>query len=411
MTNHNREEFESVDIRELAFGGDGVATRTNGKVVFVPLTTVGDRVSISIVEDKKDFSRGKVQALTKAGAARVVPPCDAFSSQKCGGCSWLHVSPEGQRDALMAQVKRTLQKVSHEQTEISWATEPSPKRLQWRRRAKVHWFKNPKTGRVRLGFYAPNTKHVSNIDACPQLSEGLGKVLSFLQKESSAFLGECGHVQMLEGDNGHVLLSIEGEVKHDLVERWQDNSMLKGVFHKDKAWGESTILVDGLRVNAEAFVQASKHGNQALQKTLRDVLSELSPKSVLELYAGAGNLTGCMENVVEIDAVEKYSSFSLKDSRVSFYKKDVKKFLSSIKSKNKYDCVVMDPPRKGAKDVMEPLMGLSFDDLIYVSCNPATFARDAKACVQKGMQLSKVVLIEMAPQTAHIEMVGVFKRA
>ena len=178
--------------------------------------------------------------------------------------------------------------------------------------------------------------------------------------------------------------------------------------HKNHSWGDSQIKVDGLCVGADSFVQASGHGNAALQETLKGMLAFLKPKNVLELYAGSGNLTSCMEGVSQIDAVEKFSTFSLKDPRVSFYKKDVRKFLASIKSKDKYDCVVLDPPRKGAKEAMDHLSKMRFDGLIYVSCNPSTFARDAKSLVMNGLKLSKVVLIEMAPQTAHVELVGLF---
>ncbi|CAN5844837.1 TRAM domain-containing protein [soil metagenome] len=374
-------EIRTLTMTSLAAGGDGVA-RDEGRVTFVPRTAPGDVVRVRLVQQTKSFARGQIVEIVTPSSSRVAPPCPAFE-RGCGGCAWMHVARSEQLAAKQAVVAAALRKLVG--LTLHPIADPAPP-LGWRRRARFH----AQSGRI--GLYRENSHDVLAIDACPQLETVLDEKLQTFA--SGAPLPD-GEVVMLRGHRGDVVVGVGA--------RRADDPVIE--------------IEPGLWGTAWDFAQASEAGNAKLIELARAALgASMGGANVLELYAGAGNLSrGFIADgwrVLASDVVAPQRAPDVDAQRLEYRTGAADKIVARVLAeKRSFDAVVLDPPRAGAAEAVGGIIALAPRVIVYVSCDPATLARDAGTLVAAGYRATDAWPVDLMPQTSHVEVVLRLERA
>jgi len=377
----------TVTIETVAFGGDGIG-RPENLVVFVPFTAQGDVAEVEIREAKKRFLRGRLRRLITPSADRVDPPCPYF--RRCGGCHYQHIGYAKQVEMKMRQVAEAFERIGKFPSPPVEPVLPSPAPYGYRGKAEFH-VERSRDGTARIGFMDAGGRRLVDIERCAIMEESINEQLAFLRKPVHA---------PLRADR-YVVWSHTGRSEEKHVVR-----IVKG----------KEILVP-----LEGFFQA----NTALTDGLVDTVLELAgvgpAETVLDLYCGSGLFAlflapSCARLIgIEIDG-EAVECARLNMERQGirnalFHHGDVGDVLEKEfgGTNAAVDAVVLDPPRAGCeREALERLVGLGPAKVVYVSCDPATLARDARLLVDGGFDLVTVRPVDMFPQTRHIECVALF---
>ena len=434
-----------LDIVELAQGGEGLGF-LEGRAVFVPYTAPGDRVSADVPAGAGP-AHAELHGVLRPGDARVQAPCPHFGPglhAGCGGCEWLHVAYRAQLAAKHRSFLETLRRIGRlaPGTYQDRGILPSPLPLRYRARAKFHFDR----ASGRLVFFRRRSHERVELREChllePELDalrEAAGPALararlsprevtlewSRLAGRGAAFLRLAGSsssardraealLAALPAVQG-VLLGVEGAP----VEAVGDPVLL----HARRPDAPSSAVQ---RSRPDVFQQANRRGNALLVDA---ALALLRPEGedVLELFCGAGNFTGPLAaRARSVHAVEaqgpalELARADLEDAAgpsrrsVRFFAGDalaVARGLAREKGASPpYGAALLDPPREGARGIGQVLRDLDVPRAVYVSCDPATLARDVKACRDAGYALEAVEAVDMFPQTHHVEGVALLVR-
>lgn len=363
----NSETIELV-IDSLSYhGGRGVG-RYDGVVVFVGGTVPLDRIKARITHKKSKFWEADLVEVLEPSPHRRAPPCPV--ADRCGGCSWQQVNYDcqiQQKEKILRDSLRGLVKYG------TWETLPflrAPDEFHYRNRIQVHFSGS------RLGFYAKRTRDLVAIEKCWIADSRLNAKL--------------GNLQAPDGSKVEVALNQDGEV----------------------------LVMPGERdPEAALFAQVNEAQNHVLKKTILDFI-EINPKWGMDLYAGSGNLTFPLVQrfadvpfiAIELShkAVERGRHSSSHWANLSWLAKDVALGLADLKPRTGEGLIVVDPPRTGlSQESCDQILRHSPKQIIYVSCNPTTFARDAERFLRTGAyRLAKVQGLDMFPQTEHVELLA-----
>ncbi len=366
-------------IDRLAYGGEGVG-RVDGKVIFVSGAVPGDEVSVRRTVDHGRFERAEIIDVARSSPDRIDPACTVFG--QCGGCQWQHLKYEAQlrwkREILLDSLSRIAKLSAPDVLPMIAAPDP----WHYRRRVRV---KIDRKG--RLGFYASKSHDVIPFDVC---------------------------------------LIADPRVNQCLSEMKQDPQLLKQEKEFEVSWDGSRMEMTD--VSDPAFSQVNPSQNARLvEVVLQMAFGNADPvftrkKTVLELFAGSGNFTFPLaERAGRVIAVEA-SSASVKEGlrvtqerqieRVTWVEGTAEWGLKKImRQKTQVDLLVLDPPRKGAREILDYIPLIKPRGIVYVSCDPTTLARDLKELVRRHYRLEKVQPIDMFPQTYHIEAVAALSPA
>lgn len=376
-----------VEVTSLAAGGDGVARDANGRVTFVPRSAPGDLVRTRLVKQTKSFARGELVEIVRPSTLRVAPPCEYFAAG-CGGCQWQHVDRAAQLAAKHAIVTNALRKLPGLVVEDVLAPAPA---YGWRRRARFHVHAG------KVGLYALASHDVIAIDHCPQLEPELDAALQIVASLSPP----DGELALLRGHRGEIVVGVERAWRGAgaVVGRAQ----IAGVVAGDTSTGSTVIEVEpGLWGGPWDFAQASAAGNAALVATARHAVGTQRGR-LLELHAGAGNFTrGFVADgwdVIASDVVAPQRPIE----RARFEVGPAEQVLARVA--DSFDAIVLDPPRTGALDAMAGIARHAPPIVVYVSCDPATLARDAQKLVEAGYRAERAWPVDLMPQTSHVEVV------
>ncbi len=395
-------------IESVAAGGDGVARDSGGRVVFVPRAAPGDRVRATVTEEHKSFARAHLDAVLEPGPGRVAPPCPLFASGACGGCQWQHLSSEAQRAAKEAIVGAALRRLVDAGLAIEPLRTPVPP-LGWRRRARLHWVRPRRAGAALIGFFAPGSRHVTDVDRCPQLEPAADAALAAIRRVLGPVLTGRGEIDVVAGQGGGVHVTVRGPCAPAAARALAEAPEIAGVRLGRRQFGAEAIALEpGLEAASGEFAQASSAGNAALLEVVNLATRAREGKRVLELYAGGGNLTRVLaRGAAEVIAVERAVPVAPPaGGNVSFRQGSAEEEVKILaRHGERFDLVVLDPPRTGAADACQLLPRLGPSRIVYVSCDPATLARDAGALVAAGYAPVRAWPIDMMPQTAHVEVV------
>lgn len=416
-------DFE-LTIQSLADGGWGVGRR-EGKVVFVPLTAPGDIIRYAVDRDRGRFAFGTLVELLHPSRARVSPPCGVFG--RCGGCQWQHIQYERQLEAKRDILIDALERIGRLEDVDVLPTVGS--RLPYGWRAVVDLAFEAKGDNVRVGFHSRHGSEIIPIAECPVARDEINTRIPLLAEAIGALgIGTGGEIKLVAGIGNRVSahLSAGGSaaVRRREAERFLSAAALEGLEVTTRrgtsGFGNPVIPYPGwdgtkevgLFCRPSGFVQANPDVNRELIDRLLSF--DVADKDVLELYCGIGNLTvpmatararvigvevshGCVE-----DARKTAQSIGL--SGATFLVGQVEDVLSqpSIR-RTGFDVTVLDPPRVGARAVMERIGALKTTEILYVSCSPPTLARDLGLLAEMGWRPLSAVPLDMFPQTFHIE--------
>lgn len=425
-----------LTIETLAFGGDGIARTDEGKVVFVERALPGEQVEVRTLFEKSSFAKAQITSLLTASPERRADDCVHEMESSCGGCGFRHVRDD---DALRLKAEAARSTMTKIGRDVAWP-EPTlhlaPTLYGSRTRVRFQ------IERARLGFYRRGSHSLVQIPEChavaPEILAVVDALESVLARAPSTPVNEL----LVEQVGGTTWVCWEGLAQPEQIEALAalvDAGTVGGVCVRRKRHGHTvgpqwmeasrTIsLPEGTRTlkmrrKVGTFGQAH-HGVNAqlcehVLSRMRAINDEATCKRVLDLYAGSGNLTLVAallaEMVVgvetEADAVEGLkASAALNDlAHVSGIKHDLRHGLPSEVAAQPFDLVILDPPRTGARDVLEGLLTMAPRDILYVSCSPPHLARDAQA-LTLGYRLIGLDAFDMFPRTPHLEMVAHWRR-
>jgi 23S rRNA (uracil1939-C5)-methyltransferase len=423
--------FITVDIEKIVYGGRGLG-HVGGKVIFVPFTVPGDRAVVDVSREKKNYCEGKLKALERASPSRSSPFCPLFG--KCGGCHLQPVPYEAQVKWKEEVVEGFLRPLEERERIENYPMIPSPRDQAYRTRAQLQGGKVE--GRDALGFYEIMSHRLIAVKECPLLHAPANDILAGLQQWLALNKGEASitgadiHVAPDEA-RGIIRLKAGGAVLPGLAERLgRGIPGVKGCFVEGTrrgAWGELTLLetrasISGerplrMRTSFESFSQINPYQNWNLIQRVIE-WAELSGKErVVDLFCGSGNLTLPLaqrsRRVWGIDHDPRAIEQARENARIneisncSFIPDTARRGIEEgMRAVDGVDLIVLDPPRAGAWEALQPLASLRPQKVLYVSCEPPTFVRDVRRLAALGYALRRVQPLDMFPHTYHIELVA-----
>jgi 23S rRNA (uracil1939-C5)-methyltransferase len=376
-----------VDVTGLAAGGDGVARDAGGRVTFVPRTAPGDRCRVRITKTTSSLAHAELLEVIQPSEHRIEAPCPHFELG-CGGCAWQHVKRDEQLRAKQTIVSGALRRLAG--LDLHPIKDPAPS-YGWRRRARFH------IANGRIGLYALGSKRVLPIDHCPQLEPALDAALQAIRVATPP----DGELAMLLGETGQIAIGVQQPWKAG--EKLVGRAGIVGVVTKDARYGQPLVEIEpALAIEPWEFAQASLSGNAMLIDVVRGAVGK-GPGKLVELYAGAGNFT----RAFLVDDWDVVASDAVAPTTRTLPVKFIVGEASDVLEKNlgKIDALVLDPPRTGAAECIDAITRLAPPKVVYVSCDPATLARDAEKLVAAGYQATDAWPVDLMPQTAHVEVV------
>lgn len=415
-----------VRICGLAHGGEGVGQQDDGLTWFVPGALPGEVVDVEPQRRKARWARGRLLTVLEAGPDRAVPSCPL--ADRCGGCDWQHVAAERQGEHKRAIVAGELRALVADPSRVRLS--PTPSEPAYRRRVRMHYVRD-EDGTLRLGFYAPRSREVVDVARCPVLRPELDYAVQRM-RGLAAHLPARGELLGLS-DGQRAVLALPGvrpeppvlAALHDRLDDRLVGVLVRGG-RRSVAVGEHELRLEAgqglapMRAHPFVFAQANAAVNRALT---RHVAQAARPdgRRVLELHAGAGNLTRALARTAQRvwtvdedrDARELLRALA-RDEGLPINAKhgSAEGLLQSLAQRQvRYDVVVLDPPRRGlgAKSAAH-LAAVAEQRVVYVSCDPATLARDLRVLVEGGLRLVDVQVFDMMPMTAQVEVVATLAR-
>ena len=388
-------------IGDVAFGGDGVA-RVSGLVIFVPFTIDGDEVEAEITEIRKRYARGRLVRIVTPSSHRVPPACPYYT--RCGGCRMQHIDYCHQLELKRRQVEEVFKRIANIFPSPVMPVIPSPRPFGWRGKAEFHLAGGP-SGQRRVGLVALASHELIEIERCGIVEESINrKYRNFRDALQSGTLRVPGERQLIWSDE-------PGEPP-------------TGVFTGCGPPPDVTRIVRGRRltVPGRGFFQA----NVALVGGLVDQVIGMGglagKETVIDAYAGAGlfslflgSKAGSLFGIEGDPQAVRCAGINLNREGLPQAKPihgDVADTLSEfVLSGMKADLIVLDPPRDGCgAGVLERVAALHPERIVYISCNPATQARDVRYLTGCGYGLNLLQPLDMFPQTGHIEVIASLTR-
>jgi len=376
-----------VSIDTIAFGGSGVG-RVGPMVVFVPFTAAGDVVEAKIVGVKRNYLTGEIIKILSASPGRTLPPCPYFSL--CGGCQYQHLSYEIQLKTKERQVAESFERIGRIASPPVGTIIPSPLPFGYRGKAEIHGVPAPGGG-FHLGFMDTEGGRLVDIERCEIVDESINTEYARLRQRLAS-----------------------GKVPS----RRRRYILWSGVSYPSEPYITRTVGEKNLVTSSSGFFQ----GNASLVETLtRRVIEMCDLKGsdrVLDACCGSGLfslfLAPRVREVLGIEingAAVRCATRNAKNHGITnarFQKGDVEGILNRLAGEGaQVDTVLIDPPRTGcAEKTLSAIDRLRPGRIVYVSCNPATQARDVRRLIDKGFRLETLQPIDMFPQTQHIEVIA-----
>ncbi|MCS7258910.1 MAG: 23S rRNA (uracil(1939)-C(5))-methyltransferase RlmD [candidate division WOR-3 bacterium] len=424
-------------IDKLVYGGFGI-TDCNGLKVFVPYAALSDELELVLTEEKKHYGVAKINKIITPSPLRIEPQCPYFT--KCGGCDWQHITYEGQLTIKKDIVKEILMRHGQINWHGTFSIIPSIP-FRYRNKSQFPLSEAP----PKIGYYARKTHDVVDIEICllhlPVFDQILKKIKKSIFKSQEPIYnekehsGNLRHVILRGGINTNEILIIFVTRTHKLSPRIykelpDEFSNIVGINQNinpdrtNRILGSQTKILYGqefyyekilnwtFRISATSFFQINTYQLANLINILRSYLTDAT--NILDLYCGVGVLSIAISDKAKRIWGIEINSEAIADARtnaqlnnvnnIEFIAQDVKNVISDFKD---IDTVIIDPPRKGCeKTVLEKIVQLRPTTIIYISCNPTTFTRDLVFLSKYHYQLSNCTLVDMFPQTYHIELIA-----
>ena len=377
----------NLKIESVAFGGEGVG-RADGFVVFVPFTTVDDVVDVEIVQRKKTFARGRLLEILTPSPFRADPVCPYFG--RCGGCAYQHIQYEHQLEIKRKQVEDAFGKIAKIAVPKIASVIGSPQTYAYRGKATLHAEKT--AGGLKLGFMDISGGNITDIKRCWIMHESIND-------------------QIRQWRDGAAISSPQEDVTFWSGHRQSsDETVIRRV--KDR---EFAVPYDG-------FFQANLFLTDRMVDEVLNLVEPGRVETLVDACCGCGLFSVFLaphaRRLIGVEIYEKSVHYARVNaanmglSNVEFVCSDVNIFLREMaRKKEAVDLMVLDPPRTGLDPkTLAAISEIKPSDIIYISCNPATQARDVRGLQDAGYELRYLQLLDMFPQTQHIETIGLLGR-
>lgn len=417
-------EIITTTISDLDSFGQGVAHH-KGKAIFIPTALPGESVDIQITEDKRQYAVAKVICRHNDSPERVMPRCPHYSV--CGGCQLQHASEQlAQQSKAAALSRQFTMRLAEPITGLAYG---------YRRRTRLGIVYNAKQSRLSIGFRQMASRTLVDVKQCPVLVPQLDALLPSLRQCLAALENPAhlGHIELVAGDNmpGVILRHMTPLSAGDLqkLERFSHSQKVALFLAPDsdtleQITGEPLYYhSDGLSLafNPRDFIQVNDVVNQQMVATALTWLAIEPHDRVLDLFCGMGNFTlplaRLAQSVVGVEGVPGLVTQAQHNARhnglnnVAFCHENLEADVTLQPwAQQGFDKVLLDPARAGAPGVMQHIVKLAPQRVVYVSCNPSTLLRDSKTLLSAGYRLARLAMLDMFPQTAHLESMALFER-
>src|SRR5271169_6861684 len=404
-----------------AYGGRSIG-KLNGKIVMIKGAIPGEISEVRLDEEKKDYSLGTAVSILTPSPDRCVPDCGYFGS--CGGCQLQYITYRRQvllkEEILRDCIKRIAKAGTGSPSLAPSMVGPSP----WNYRLRGQF----KISHGRIGFYREKSREVVDIDVCPLMSEGVNRYLA----KARALLGKvtAGEIHISFGNEAIALLKTShsagmagidlNKLARDFLENGFSGIVIQLPDRKALKLGKQYLTLDleGLiyTVSPLSFFQSHWSLNQAIVGFLKSALQPLKGQKIMDLCSGAGNFSLPLAVFADkVIAVEENAN-AVRDGRRNADSNSIKNcmFINSAMDSatinNDVDTLIVDPPRPGLTGrTIDNILIAAPERIAYISCNPATLARDLKKMAVK-YEIDSIRMIDFFPQTYHIESLALLRR-
>ena len=426
-----------LTIEKLIYGGDGLARlpadspnnkdRGRGKAVFVPFVLAEEKIEAVITEEKSGFARAQVDKIIESSPRRVPPPCPYFT--RCGGCHYQHASYEHQLEIKKEILRENLRRIAKLELQCEIQVHPSPP-WNYRNRSRLQVHTHPE---FAAGYFRFASHEVLAVEECPISSPLINRGIAALWQTGRAGRAVEG-VREIEffanADDTKLLLEFlcAPEARRAAVRAWAEELCAsmpeivgvaafrepqKGVQEPLVAVGAEEVTyqtkTSAYRVSAGAFFQTNRF---LIDELVSMVTAGRSGELALDLYAGVGLFSTALacdyHHIVSVESSQTAASDLQYNLPVNgkAVRAATESYFSEPKAREHVDLVVVDPPRSGLGDVVaRALASLSAPRVTYVSCDPATLARDLVPLQAAGYRVEQIHLVDLFPQTYHLESV------
>lgn len=450
MVEKNKEYI--FDIISQGYEGEGIAKIDNKYPIFIEGALKGEKVKVRIVKVNKNFAYGKLMEVLEASEERVNPPCAIY--KRCGGCKLQHASYKAQLDFKWDRVKDCVSKIG--KLDPSIVKYPLGMENPWRYRNKVQLPIGLINGEVKIGFFAPRSHDIINMESCLIQDEIGDKVVKLTREWIEKFnirpynvdgeydeKGIVRHIMIRRGFTTNevmVVLVTNGEKlphKEEFVDLMVKNipgikSVIQNInlkktnvilgLESKTLWGEDTIsdYIGDFRFNISplSFFQVNPTQTEVLYGKALEYANLTGNEEVFDAYCGTGTITLFLSQKakkvygVEIipQAIDNawINAKENKVENVEFFVGESEVVIPDLINKGvKADVVVVDPPRKGCdKKLLDAITNINAKKIVYVSCDPSTLGRDLQVLEENGYKTLEVQPVDMFPNTSHVENVA-----
>ena len=413
----------TVTVNDLDPFGQGVA-RHQGKALFISGLLPQEQADVVVVEDKKQYARAQVKRRLSNSPQRQATRCPHFGI--CGGCQQQHASIELQQQSKRAALARLMKR------DVDDIIAASP--WGYRRRARLSLNYQPKSQQLQMGFRKANASEIVDVVQCPVLVPTLGALLPAVRECLSELksVRQLGHVELVQADNGPLMVlrhtaALPAADKEKLERFSQSHGLSLYLAPQSEILehirGEAPWYTsDGLRLvfSPRDFIQVNDGVNQLMVRTALEWLDIQPQDRVLDLFCGMGNFTlPLAKRAAQVVGVEGVPALVAKGQEnaalnglhnVTFFHENLEEDVTrQAWAKHGFDKVLLDPARAGAAGVMLHIIKLAPRRVVYVSCNPATLARDSDVLLQAGYTIQRLAMLDMFPHTGHLESMVLFE--
>ncbi|MBQ8668165.1 23S rRNA (uracil(1939)-C(5))-methyltransferase RlmD [bacterium] len=441
-----------VEIEKVTNLGAGIA-KVEGFVIFIDNTCPKDKVKIRITKVNKNFANAEVIEIIEPSPYRVKPFCPM--QKVCGACQLQFIDYNYQLKIKHQITEETIKTISGLDIPIK-ETIPSPEIKNYRRKIQYPISQTKNSGRILAGYYKPKSHEIVNIKYCPIQPEICDRIIEFIREKAFDFGIQGFNEKKHTGDLRHVVIRNSAHSGKNLVVLVVNatksfdrlNEFAKAIYNEfDEISGvcinfnskktnvilgtktecvigqdfvEEKLIDKTFKIGANTFFQINPKSAENIFKYVKNHIKEnYENPTILDAYAGITTFGICISGVCQkvVSVEENTESCELarkvvKDNKINnveIHNMDAAKFFA--KEKRQFDAVLLDPPRKGCtQESLDEAFRLSKKDIIYISCNPATLARDLKYLAEKGCTVESIQPFDMFCHTYHIENVAIIHK-
>ncbi len=413
-----------IKIEKLVYGGKGIG-RINNKVYFIPFVLSDEIVEIKVIKEKKKFAEALPLKIIKSSSERIEPKCQYFSI--CGGCDYQHTNYQNQleiKKEIFKELMERIGKIKIEKVDII----SSQNQFNYRNRVQFKIKGN------KIGFYKKESNEIVDIKECILLKDNLSDLPQKLKNILPIMKFSPIKIHFFSSTGNEVLMKIifpkkvkelpfdlkqiKNQLKIDVVGVGLYFRNKKGFLERFKLYRKEFVVEEvekyKYRISMDSFFQVNIYQHKNLINLIENELKNQKYEKIADLYCGVGLLTfpasefcrRCIGIEISKSAIRD-ANFNKKlnnRSNIDFYNLDIKNSINLL-LQEKPEVIIVDPPRTGLeKEFLENVNKFkNLQKIIYISCNPSTLARDLSKLKDFGFKIKEIKLIDMFPQTYHIE--------